>query len=71
MTACLDAVNGSRAVAHQPPIDVFWLTQAQMTPPKLQCELVYEMASRFDDGSVFAGSDVFDGSDIVCNRSRT
>lgn len=36
-------------------------------PPAVQCELVYEMASRFKDGSVYAGSDWFDGSHIVCN----
>ena len=36
-------------------------------PPAVQCELVYEMGSRFKDGSVYAGSDWFDGSHIVCN----
>ena len=69
MAACLDAVVSSRAQAHQPPLDVFWLTQAQQVPPATQCKLVYEMASRFNDSSVFAGSDVYDGSDIVCNHS--
>ena len=68
-TACLDAVEGSRAVAHSPPLDVFWLTQAQMVPPDVQCRMMQQMTEQFDDGTVFAGSDVFDGSHIVCNQT--
>ena len=66
MAACLAAIESSRAVSAHRPVDVFWLTQAQQVPPPVQCKLVYEMASRFDDGSVYAGSDWYDGSRIVC-----
>ena len=69
MAACLSAIESSRAVADRDPVDVFWLTQAQAVPPAVQCKLVYEMASRFADGSVYAGSDWYDGSRIVCNVS--
>ena len=70
MAACLTAVEGSRAVAHNnKPVDVFWLTQATMVPPPTQCKLMNEMLARFHDGTVYAGSDVYDGSDIVCNKS--
>lgn len=69
-TACLDAVEGSRAVAHSPPLDVFWLTQAQMVPPDVQCRMMQQMTEQFHDGTVFAGSDVYDGSHIVCNHTR-
>ena len=67
---CLDAVEGSRAVAHQPCVDVFWLTQAQAVPPRVQCELMRQMVRRFPDGTVFAGSDFYDGSQIHCNNTR-
>ena len=69
MAACLAAIESSRAVTEHAPLDVFWLTQAQQVPPPVQCRLVYEMAGRFNDGSVYAGSDWYDGSHIVCNTS--
>lgn len=70
MAACLTAVEGSRAVAHDgKPVDVFWLTQATMVPPAKQCELMNAMTARFNDGTVFAGSDFYDGSKIVCNHT--
>jgi hypothetical protein len=54
--ACLDAIYSSRAVAEQAPVDVFWLTQAKQVPPPVQCKLMYEMVSRFNDSTVYAGT---------------
>jgi hypothetical protein len=71
MDACLEAIRSSRAVAEHPPVDVFWLTQAKQVPPPIQCKLMYEMASRFNDSTVYAGSDMYDGSSIVCNVNTT
>jgi hypothetical protein len=69
MLACLAVVESSRAVAAEwslPPLDVFWLTHAQQVPPAQQCRYVESMGARFPDGTVFMGSDFYDGSHIVC-----
>jgi len=67
MSACLAAIKSSRAVATQPPVDVFWLTQATQVPPAVQCKIMRAMIQQFP--AVYAGDDWFDGSHIVCNAS--
>jgi len=63
---CTDALLGQFAVTENSnaAISILWLTHSEVMPPSEQCQLVAQWQSKMP--WVFAGTDFFDGSHIVC-----
>ncbi len=68
--ACTDALLGQEAVSHNNGnTGVLWLTHSEVMPPKQQCDQVHKMQQEMP--WVYAGTDFFDGSHIVCNSTAS
>jgi len=65
---CYNALVAQEAVGAQPAMSVMWLTHSESMPPEQQCERVAQIQKQLD--WVYAGTDFFDRSHIVCNNSR-
>ena len=63
--SCMDAVVGQAAVSVSPLTTVMWLTHSEAMPPAQQCAAVAKMQAQLP--YVFAGTDFFDGSHVVCS----
>ena len=64
---CANALNAQRAAtaaAGRAPLSVLWLTHSESMPPKAQCAAVAALQKAYP--WVQAGTDFFDGSQIVC-----
>jgi len=62
---CTDALVAQNAMASSPGMSVMWLTHSEAMPPQQQCQRVYELQKQFP--WIYAGTDFFDLSHVVCN----
>lgn len=60
--------EGQLAVSVKPPVGVMWLTHSEVMPPAEQCSRVAALQQQFN--FLYAGTDFFDGSHVVCNATR-
>jgi len=61
---CTDALLGQYSVHPNGALSILWLTHSEVMPPAEQCQLVAQWQAQMP--WIFAGTDFFDGSHIVC-----
>ena len=65
--ACIAALQGQKDVGQTPPMSVLWLTHSESLSPEQQCQRGAMITKELP--WVQLGTDFFDGSHIVCNKS--
>jgi len=62
---CMDALQGQYSVHPNGALSILWLTHSEVMPPSEQCQLVAQWQAQMP--WIFAGTDYFDGSHILCS----